>query len=104
MPLLVLMAALAAAAGPAPSRPDLTIEKLSDPPALAKPGDRFTVHDVTVNQGRRRGAASETGYRLGRKWLGSRFVPALHKDERSDGVLELKIPRRTPDGTYVLTA
>ena len=60
MRMMVLMAALAFAAGDTPSRPDLAIEELSDPPPLARPGDRLSVRDVTINSGRRRAAASQT--------------------------------------------
>ena len=47
----------------------------------------------------------QTAYSLGRRLrLGSRPVPALRKGDRSEGALELTIPRTAPDGTYALTA
>ncbi len=60
MGMMVLVAALALAAGDSPSRPDLRVYELSDPPQHARPGDRLTVRDTTVNVGRRRAAPSET--------------------------------------------
>ncbi len=105
MGMLVLMAALALAAGDGPSRPDLKIKELSDPPRSARPGDRLTIHDATVNVGRRRAASSETRYSLGwRLRLGARPVPALRKGASSEGRAMLRIPRTARDGTYPLTA
>ena len=105
MGMLVLMAALALAAGDGPSRPDLRIKELSDPPRSARPGDRLTIHDATVNVGRRRAASSETRYSLGRRLrLGARPVPALRKGAWSEGRAMLRIPRTARDGTYQLTA
>src|SRR5690349_22006834 len=103
MRMMVLMAVLAFATGDNPGRPDLAVVELSEPPALARPGDRLSVRDVTVNEGRGRAAASQTRYSLGR-WirLGTRSVPPLHKSARSEGALELTVPRTAPDGTYAL--
>ena len=100
------MAALAFAAGDTPSRPDLVVDAISGPPALARPGDRLVVRDVTVNSGRGRAAASETGATRsgGACGSGTRPVPALRKGDRSKGALELTIPRSVRDGTYALTA
>jgi hypothetical protein len=105
MAALALLPAGASAAGDTPRRPDLAVESLSKPPQGARPGDRFTVHDVTVNRGRRRAAASETGFALvGREWLAVRAVPALRKRARSRGVVDLTVPRAIADGEYRLLA
>jgi len=99
------MAALALAAGDSRNRPDLVVDAISGPPALARPGDRLVVRDVTVNTSRGRAAGSATAYSLGRRVrLGTRPVSALGTGERSKGALELTIPRGVRDGTYALTA
>jgi PKD repeat protein len=98
----VVLAALALAAG---TGPDLRVDELSDPPRHARPGDLLTVHDITVNAGRRRAGASETRYSLGRRaGLGARPVPALRKGAWSHGRIELQVPRDARDGTYRLRA
>ena len=102
--LATLVPVAAAAPGETPSRPDL-VASLQEPPQHARPGDRFTVSDVTVNRGRRRAAASETTLELGRReWVGTRAVPALRKDAASRGSVELAIPPSLPDGEYELVA
>ena len=54
------MAALALAAGDSRNRPDLVVDAISGPPALARPGHRLVVRDVTVNTSRGRAAGSAT--------------------------------------------
>src|SRR5918994_1963779 len=103
--MIVLLPAGASARDDTPRRPDLVVSSLSEPPQRARPGDHFTVRDVTVNRGRRRAAAADTGFALeGRDWLALRAVPALRKRAASSGELELAVPASMPDGDYRLRA
>lgn len=105
MRMVVLMSALALTAGDAPGRPDLMVEELSGAPSYARPGDRFTIRDVTANASRGRAAATETRFTLGpRLRLGARAVPALRKDARSEGTAELAVPSGASDAVYELRA
>lgn len=100
-----LMPLTASAADNGPSRPDLVVTELTEPPPRAWPGDRFAVEAVTANEGRRRAAASETVVRLVRRaWRGSHAVPALRRGASSSGRLEVAIPASIDDGEYRLVA
>ena len=102
---ILLLPAGAPAADDTPRRPDLVVASLSDPPQRARSGDRFRVEEVTANRGRRRAAASETGFALvGRAWLAVRAVPPLRKRAASRGEAEIMVPASIPDGSYRLLA
>jgi len=102
---LLFLPSGASAENDTPRRPDLVVASVSEPPQRARPGDRFTVRDVTVNRGRRRAAASRTGFALhGRDWLAVRALRALRKDAVSSGEVELVLPAAIADGNYRLVA
>ncbi len=105
MAVLGPVASAAGAARGGSHRPDLVVASLSEPPARAVPGDRFTARDVTVNRGGRRAAPSETGFALGaHASRATRAIPALRRGAESSGEVELAIPASMPDGEYRLVA
>jgi subtilase family serine protease len=94
--------------------PDLRISSLSDPPALAPVGGRFSVSDTTLNQGIGPAGASTTAYRLSTDatitstdplLTGSRSVPSLAAGVSFIGFSSMvTIPSNLALGTYYLGA
>jgi hypothetical protein len=92
---------------------DLVVSALSDPPALAAPGDAFTVTDTTMNLGALAAGPSTTRYYLSPNPVrdagdllltGVRTVTALAGGATSNGATEVRMPRTTVLGMYFLLA
>jgi subtilase family serine protease len=96
------------------TRADLVETVVSNPPASAAPGGKFTVTDTIKNQGGVTSAASTTRYYLSAEgqWdtgdtrlSGSRTVPALAAGASSAGAaVTVTIPPAVPLGAYYLLA
>jgi subtilase family serine protease len=96
------------------TRADLVETVVSNPPASAAPGGKFTVTDTVENQGGVASAASTTRYYLSangqwdtgdRPLSGSRTVPTLAAGASSAGAaVTVTIPSAIPLGAYYLLA
>jgi subtilase family serine protease len=104
---------LASASTIAVTRPDLVETAVSNPPASAKLGGKFSVTDTVANQGNATAASSRTYYYLsvdgvkdsGDKLLtGNRSVNSLAAGATSTGTVTVTIPTSTVVGTYYLLA
>jgi hypothetical protein len=88
--------------------PDLTVQAVSEPPALATPGSAFTAADTTANEGRRHARWSWTAYRLiasgDGETVARRIVPPLGRGGRSRGHVRAIVPHSMADGAYRLEA
>ena len=91
--------------------PDLVETEVSNPPASAAIGTRFTVTDTVRNVGIAAAGVSRTNYYLSvdasrnggdRLLIGSRHVSKLAPGEDSAGTRIVKIPRTVSRGTYFL--
>jgi hypothetical protein len=92
---------------------DMAVTAVTNPPATAGIGSRFTVTDTTVNRGGLASTGSVTRFYLSadrvrsaadRLLTGSRSVPVLAPNAVSTGTITVTIPTTTPVGTYVLLA
>ncbi len=93
--------------------PDLVEIAVTNPPATAIRGTRFSVTDTVRNRGSVLAPASTTRYYLSRDKLrnagdqlltGTRTVPALLPGANSPGTVMVTIPTTTVFGTYFLLA
>jgi len=103
----------AAAAVVQVGRPELVTTAVSEPPAAADPGGKFSVTDTVRNPGALPAAASRTRYYLsldalknsGDKLLGgSRAVASLAPGASSTGTVLVTVPASTPSASYFLLA
>jgi hypothetical protein len=93
--------------------PDLVETALSNPPASAVTGTKFTVTDTVRNVGTAKAGVSRTDYYLSvdasrdaadRRLIGSRKVPELAAGQESTGARVVHIPHSVNPGTYFLLA
>ena len=93
--------------------PDLVTTAVSDPPAGASPGGKFTIAATVLNQGAGPAGASTTRYFLSVDSLkdagdvllaGTRSVVALAPGATSAGSKQVTIPLTTPSGLYLVLA
>ena len=100
-------------ATPTPNAPDLLESTVSNPPATAALGGKFSATDTVLNQGAVMAAASTTRYylsldavRSGDDTLldGNRPVPSLVAGASSTGTATVTVNRKTAPGTYFLLA
>jgi IgA Peptidase M64/CARDB len=93
--------------------PDLIATALSNPPASAVAGRKFTVTDTVRNVGTAAAGVSRTNYFLSvdaspdvadRRLIGSRKVPDLAPSQESTGTRIVHIPGNMNPGTYFLLA
>ena len=93
--------------------PDLIETSVSNPPAGALAGSRFSVTDTAKNKGNGSSGASRTQYYLSLDTIksgedtlltGGRAVAALAPEATSSGTVNVTIPFTTPMGTYYLLA
>ena len=94
-----------------PVAADLVVGALGGPPATIRTKGGFTVTDTTRNQGTGPAASSTTRFYLsldttrgaGDQALDQgRSIPALGPDQTSSGSTRVKVPAKTPSGTYYL--
>jgi hypothetical protein len=95
------------------TRPDLTVDTVSSPPATKARGTSFPVMDTVRNVGTVPSVASSTRYYLSLDAMksandvlltGSRAVPGVAGGATHSGTITVTIPTATPLGTYVLLA
>jgi subtilase family serine protease len=95
------------------TRPDLTLDAVSSPPATKARGTSFPVTDTVRNVGTVPSVASSTRYYLSLDAMksandvlltGSRAVPGLAGGATHSGTITVTIPTATPLGTYFLLA
>jgi subtilase family serine protease len=93
--------------------PDLVTTGVSDPPAAAVPGGKFTVTDTVLNGGDAPARSSTTGYYLSLdgtknaadvRLSGTRSVADLQPGAASTGSKTVTVPTSTLPGTYLLLA
>ena len=93
--------------------PDLAETEVSNPPASAAVGTRFTITDTVRNVGTVTAGVSRTNYYLSvdaspnhgdRRLIGSRKVHELAPGQESTGTRIVRIPRNVSPGTYFLLA
>jgi hypothetical protein len=114
---LAALLLLPASAGAAKPRADLKVASLSvtAPIGGLHAGESLTVTDKTVNRGKRRAGASETGYYLSadgslgsgdEHLLGTRRIPKLKPRKASAGTSQPQLAKAStlPAGTYRLLA
>lgn len=98
---------------PAATPADLVESAVSNPPATIRRGADFAVTDTVMNLGGSTAGASTTKYYLSidalksggdRALTGSRSVPALTAGTTSAGTTSVRVPAKTPAGTYFLIA
>jgi parallel beta-helix repeat protein len=94
-----------------PVAADLVVGALGSPPSTVRPKGSFTIADTTRNQGTGSAASSTTRFYLsldttrgaGDQPLDQgRSISALGPDQASSGSTRVKVPARTPSGTYYL--
>jgi hypothetical protein len=92
---------------------DLVVTAVSNPPATAPIGTRFTITDTVRNQGDATAGASTTRYYLSldetkgsgdARLVGERGVPSLAPGATSSGSVTVTVPITAPSGTLVLFA
>jgi hypothetical protein len=92
---------------------DLVVTNVTDPPASAVRGTRFTVTDTTLNQGTIPAGETSTRYYVSLDLnksgddvvlSGNRKVPALADGDSHSGPRRVTVPLSTPIGTYYLIA
>ena len=95
------------------ARPDLLETLVSNPPATAVRGARFSVTDTVQNVGAVGAGASNTRYFLslsrttrsgGARLQGSRSVPALAAGNTATGTVAVTVPLTAPRGWFYLLA
>ena len=93
--------------------PDLVTTSVSNPPAGAVPGGRFTITDTVTNNGEGPAASSATRYYLSVDGVkdaadipltGTRSVPGLPSNAASTGSRVVTVPVSAASGTYVILA
>jgi hypothetical protein len=103
----------ASAAAVSVQAPDLAATAVSDPPAVAAPGDRLRITDSIQNRGSATAKASRVRYYLSRNaaWSseatmlgGTRTVPALGPGATSTGTALATIASSTASGEYYVFA
>ena len=103
---LLLTAALAQDDGTA--RPDLVVNSLTNPPAVAFLGSGFSAGDRTRNVGSATARATVTRYYLSengrRTAVGKRSVALLKPNTSSAGSVTAKVPDTLETGVYSLVA
>jgi hypothetical protein len=94
-----------------PVAADLVVGALGSPPSTVRTKGSFTVTDTTRNQGTGLAASSTTRFYLsldttrgaGDQLLDQgRSIPVLGPDQASSGSTRVKVPAKTPSGTYYL--
>jgi CARDB len=93
--------------------PDLVDSAVSNPPATAVAGTKFSVTDTVRNLGTAVAGVSRTNYYLSadasrdsadRQLIGSRHVPELAPGQESTGTKVVHIPHNVSPGTYFVLA
>jgi len=92
---------------------DLIISSISNPPATAVVGGRFSVTDTTANNGNGPANASVTNYRLSLDrmitdadslLIGTRYIPSLEAGTSDSGSVTVTVPINLAPGNYFLGA
>jgi choice-of-anchor B domain-containing protein len=93
--------------------PDLVTTSVSNPPAGAVPGSKFTITDTVMNRGAAPASSSTTRYYLSVDGVtnaadvlltGARSVAGLQSNAASTGSKIVTVPTSAPPGTYVVLA